>query len=404
MTRSATASAFTILIVDDVPANIGVVARQLEALRIRVLVAQDGEEALERARFSLPDLILLDIRMPGPDGFETCRRLKADTRTSDIPVIFMTALSGMEDIVEGFAVGGVDYVVKPFQLPEVMARINTHLTLQGMHRQHIAQNARLQQEIRVRTAAEAELRRSRDELELRVADRTQELERINAVLTASREQLRKLTDHLEVVREEERKHIAMEVHDELGQLLTALKMDVSLLEMRLTNNPQVEQKLGEMRDLVERTIGMVRHVTNNLRPAALNYGIVPALEWLTEDFSRRNAAACRLNLHGQEPVLDDRQATAIFRIAQESLTNVARHAGASVVTVTLSSNAGAVVLEISDNGQGFDPDQARPGHSYGLLGMIERARALGAEMQVRSSPGAGATISISILLLNELEA
>jgi signal transduction histidine kinase len=122
----------TILIVDDNPTNLGVIVDYLETHSFRIIVARDGETAIKRARFVQPDLILLDVMMPpGIDGFETCRRLKADGLTKDIPVIFMTALARVEDKVEGFSVGAVDYVTKPIQQEEVLARVTTHLTLQA---------------------------------------------------------------------------------------------------------------------------------------------------------------------------------------------------------------------------------------------------------------------------------
>lgn len=227
------------------------------------------------------------------------------------------------------------------------------------------------------------------------------LRRSHHQLAAVHGQLRQFSTHLESAREEERKKIAMEIHDELGQLLTALKMDVSLVGMKLADPPKARQKLGEMRDLVEQMLGKVRHVASHLRPAALNFGIVAALEWLTDDFARRNGSTCRLHVHGGEPDLDDQQATAVFRIAQESLTNVARHAGASAVTVTLDCAAEGVTLSVADNGRGFRPEIARQGYSYGLLGMSERARFLGAGLLVQSAPGAGATITVSIPRLGE---
>lgn len=119
----------SILIVDDTPANVAVLAESLQEQGYRVLVAQDGQEALERVQYVLPDLILLDVMMPVMDGFETCRRLKALDSTKRIPVIFMTALSEADDKVNGFAAGGVDYITKPFQMSEVLARVHTHITL-----------------------------------------------------------------------------------------------------------------------------------------------------------------------------------------------------------------------------------------------------------------------------------
>src|ERR1700691_6104160 len=122
----------TILIVDDVPANLAVAVDYLEANQFHVVVAQDGEEGIERAQLVQPDLILLDVMMPGIDGFETCRRLKMDASTRDIPVIFMTALADTSDKVAGFAAGAVDYISKPFQIEELLARIKTHLALRGL--------------------------------------------------------------------------------------------------------------------------------------------------------------------------------------------------------------------------------------------------------------------------------
>jgi two-component system NtrC family sensor kinase len=135
----------TILIVDDVPANIGVLVEFLEEKQFRVLVARDGEEALERCHLVQPDLVLLDVMMPGIDGLETCRRLKQHSETVQIPVIFMTAMTDSDNVVAAFEAGGVDYVTKPIRITEVLARIQTHLALREMHRQLSAQNTLLQE-------------------------------------------------------------------------------------------------------------------------------------------------------------------------------------------------------------------------------------------------------------------
>ncbi|MBB5413528.1 PAS domain S-box-containing protein [Paraburkholderia sp. HC6.4b] len=523
----------TILIVDDTPGNLGVVVDSLEARGIRVLVALDGIEALERAAFSQPDVILLDVKMPGIDGFETCRRLKRDERTRDIAVIFMTSLMDNEDRVEGFLVGGVDYVTKPLRVDEMVARVGVHLELRVMHKQVLAQNRQLLAEVAVRKETEAALSQARDDLERRVALRTEELARANANLRAqiderrradarlqasearfraivetspvplcitsmpdghilytnpplrelfgmdeglsaniadfyaergererliehlrtkgglrnteiqfrrqdgtrfwamataraatyddspaiyvglnditgrkqmeqelveSREQQRELSAYMEAIREEERKRIAMEIHDELGQLLTALKMDVSLLKMRIAHDAEATKKADDMRQLVEGTISMVRNVASHLRPAALNFGIVSALEWLVDEFNRRNAIACELRIEGGEPTLSDAHATALFRIAQASLTNVARHAAATRVEVTLVSTASQLLLHVRDDGCGFDQQVVSRNYSYGLLGMNERARLIGGSLSIDSSPGAGTMVSIHIPL------
>ena len=149
-----------ILIVDDNPVNLGVIVEHLEDHGYEVLVALAGDEALARAAYSRPDLILLDIMMPGMDGFETCRRLKQQADTADIPVIFMTALDHVSDKVAAFGAGGVDYVSKPFQLEELLARVQTHLALRRAQLDLAAQNHNLQQEIAARAEAEAALRAS----------------------------------------------------------------------------------------------------------------------------------------------------------------------------------------------------------------------------------------------------
>jgi len=134
----------TILIVDDTPANLALIVEYLEARQFRMLVAQGGEEGLQRAFLVQPDLILLDAIMPGIDGFEVCRRLKARESTRDIPVIFMTSLADTQDKLAAFEAGAVDYVVKPLQVEEVMARVNAQLTLRAMHRQLTAANRELE--------------------------------------------------------------------------------------------------------------------------------------------------------------------------------------------------------------------------------------------------------------------
>lgn len=236
------------------------------------------------------------------------------------------------------------------------------------------------------------LRRHRDQLELEVGVR----KRAELELLASREQLQQLSAHLEAIREEERKHIAMEVHDELGQLLTALKMDLSLLRMQLPAGSAAMQKAEQMRDLVEQTIQIVRNVASHLRPAALNFGLASALEWLAGDFADHTHIPCHFNVTGAEPTFSDFRATALFRIAQESLTNVARHAGASRVDVTLANTEAGVELTVCDNGRGFDMVAARAGYSYGLQGMAERARLIDAKLLIESTPDSGSVVRLFV--------
>jgi two-component system sensor histidine kinase HydH len=156
----------TILIVDDTAATIDLIRSVLEGQGYDVMVATSGEKAVKRVEQRVPDLILMDVLMPGIDGFETCRLLKAEVRTREIPVIFMTGLTTTESKVTGFEAGGVDYVTKPIEIEEVLARVRTHLTLRRMHRQLEAQNERLQQELSERGRAEAALQESEEKYRL----------------------------------------------------------------------------------------------------------------------------------------------------------------------------------------------------------------------------------------------
>ncbi|MBK7415332.1 MAG: PAS domain S-box protein [Dechloromonas sp.] len=217
-------------------------------------------------------------------------------------------------------------------------------------------------------------------------------------LAESRQKLRTLASHQEQLLELERKHIAREVHDEFGQLLTALKMDVSLIRLRFSDNAALMEKTEDMRVLVERTIGVVRQVASNLRPAALDFGLVPALEWLCEDFSQRGATNCRLENGGLEIALIDTQSTAVFRVVQESLTNVARHAQASEVVISLQADHCLLKVVVADNGQGFDISAIGKSSGFGLFGMRERMLALDGTLSIVSTPDLGTTVTIELPL------
>ena len=225
-------------------------------------------------------------------------------------------------------------------------------------------------------------------LERAVAERT-------VALHLSQQALRQLGEHNARALEEERKHVSRELHDEMGQQLAALRMEVSVLGMRARSQqlPRPEQ-LDMLLGRVDRLVTSVRGLVQQLRPPALDGGLAAALDWLADEFTRNTGIPCRLDIDRAACDLSPDQATMLFRIAQESLTNVRRHAHATQLVLSLQRQEEEAVLTVSDNGVGFDAAQRREGH--GLLGMQERARLLGGELTVTSTPGAGTTVRLRI--------
>jgi two-component system sensor histidine kinase UhpB len=225
-----------------------------------------------------------------------------------------------------------------------------------------------------------------------------ERKQAEAELIESRRRLRELSAFLQNVREEERTRIARELHDELGQALTALRIDLDWLQTRLPEPPRaVTDKLAAMQSLVAKTVESVRRISQDLRPGVLDdLGLAAAVEWLVEQFQARAGIPCRLVLHREEFDLPDSIATSIFRIVQEALTNVARHADAGLVEIELAEVGNGIRLMVRDDGKGFD-SQAKPGtKSYGLLGIRERVHMLGGTADISGSTGQGTTVQVWI--------
>lgn len=213
-------------------------------------------------------------------------------------------------------------------------------------------------------------------------------------LVKSRQLLRELAAQEEALLEEERKRIAREVHDELGQILTALRMDVSLLRLQFGGHDAALQKVQGMTVLLDRAIRSARDIVSNLRPAALNMGIVSGVEWLCNEFTQHAGAVCTMRSAEEYIDLDEVYAVAAFRIVQESLTNVTRHAEADRVEITLAQGVDVLHVMVRDNGKGFDPASIADKKSFGLLGMRERAIAMGGSVDILSAPGQGTVVSL----------
>ncbi|WP_396333421.1 PAS domain S-box protein [Burkholderia anthina] len=232
-------------------------------------------------------------------------------------------------------------------------------------------------------------------------------ERVRAenALKQSREELRDLSANLQNVREEEKTRIARELHDDLGQQLTALKMDLSAVELGLAGvvapNTGVREQLGGMHRLIDSTVASVRRIAADLRPVMLDdLGLVPAIEWLANDFTRRYRITVDRDIAPVDTAFTSAGATTLFRIVQEALTNVARHADATNVKLALKFDDGYCMLRIADNGHGA-PDHRhdvpdRP--SFGLIGIRERAHMLDGTVTIDNRPGAGFTITVALPL------
>ena len=222
--------------------------------------------------------------------------------------------------------------------------------------------------------------------------------RADAELRRSRDELRELAAAASSVREQEKSRVARELHDELAQALTALKMDMNWLKERLPDKqPLLISKLESMQNMLDTTVKATRRIASDLRPLMLDdLGLIPAAEWLVNNFTQRTGIQCGFSVDPPDLALQDPHATAIFRILQESLTNVARHAHASRVDITLDGSDGELTLRVRDDGCGFAAGDPRKPDSFGLVGLRERAYLLDGDVTVDTAPGTGTVIEVRI--------
>jgi signal transduction histidine kinase len=267
--------------------------------------------------------------------------------------------------------------------------------------------AKVTRDITERRHREAAVRADRDELEVRVRERTGELVRVNQKLQAevrdrqrAEEQLRALAARLQRAQEAERVRLAREIHDALGQLCTALKMDITSLAQKL---PKEERRLRGKAESALKLVGdlikALRRLSTELRPSTLDaLGLTAAMEWQAQEFQSHTAIRCQVHLPDEDLNLDPERSTALFRLFQESLTNVARHAHASLVQADLRIQGDTLMLSVHDNGRGFNTSQSEGRGSLGLLGMKERVLLLGGKFELDSAPGRGTTLTFQIPL------
>jgi signal transduction histidine kinase len=226
----------------------------------------------------------------------------------------------------------------------------------------------------------------------------EDLKRAEDALRCSVDELRALAGRLQSVREEERTRLAREIHDELGQALTGIKLESAFLIRELPADAKHQSsRAASIGRLADATIQAVRRISTELRPGVLDdLGLVAAVEWAAGEFEDRTGTKCQLDLSQDDIVIDRERATALFRILQETLTNVARHANATHVTGRLANENGSLVLEIHDNGKGIGEEELSAGRSLGIMGMRERALLLGGELAISGAPGRGTTVKVRI--------
>lgn len=248
-------------------------------------------------------------------------------------------------------------------------------------------------DITERRLIEQKLRLFNEALEREVQERTEEVLEVN-------KQLRLLSSHLLEVREQEQLRISREIHDELGQQLTGLKMDVVWLSKKIpADNDSIKTKFTNLLELLDEMVKSVRRISTGLRPAVLDdFGLLPAIEWHSTEFETRFNIPVRLSIPEQLPVIPTEKATAIFRVYQEALTNVARHADATSVGVAIQCITNVLVMKITDNGKGFDAGIAGKKKTLGVLGMRERVINIGGQYEIVGLPNQGTVVSLIIPL------
>jgi signal transduction histidine kinase len=364
-----------ILLIEDNPGDARLIERMLaqaQGLVFESVWVDNLTDGIAHLQTQAMDVLLLDLGLPESTGLDTLQRVLAHAPAA----LTLLVLSGVSDeniAVQAVQSGAQDYLVKG----QVEATLLVRSIRYAMER----------------SQAKQALQQAYDEMEWRVAERTAELAR-------TQDLLRQLAARSEVLQEEERKHLAREIHDELGQSLSVLRLKLSILGLRFGEScPLLEEEVPSMIELVDSTIKVARNVVTSLRPTALDMGIVSALDWLVNEFTLHTGIQCKLHVPVENFHLDERRATEIFRIAQESLTNVRRHAQASKVTVTLRRWQGNYVLEVRDNGKGFNPS-LREKNSFGLIGIRERALVLEGKVNIRSIPNQGTSIRLYFPIYN----
>jgi two-component system sensor histidine kinase/response regulator len=348
-----------ILIVDDELANLQLLSELLSKAGYVVRPTRDPQLAIESAMARQPDMILLDVRMPEVDGFEVCGLLKQDERTRDVPVLFVSALTNLEDRIRCFDVGGVDFISKPYQEPEVLARVRTHLDLHKLNLH----------------------------LEDLVTKRTEEL-------YENQLRLRAMASELIFAEERERKRISTELHDGAAQSLTVARMQLAEATEAVKGSA-AEIVLDEASQQVRQSLEQIRGVLLDLSSPTLHQmGLSAGLsEWLDDNIRDKHGLKTVFHDECGDVPLAKEMRLLLFRNVCELLTNVIKHGQAQKVSVNMTCDWQTLQIVVEDDGVGFDSSSVstlpdRHG-GFGLFSVSERMADMGGSLEMVSAPGKG---------------
>lgn len=340
----------TILVVDDEASGVETIMAILEGQGYKLVSAMNGYDALEKAENLTPDLILLDVMMPGMDGFEVCRQLRNSHRLAEVPIIILTALDDRSAMLHGLEAGADDFLTKPVDRQELRARIRTITRLNRYHS-----------------------------------------------LLEQRDGLRKMASKIIEAQEQERQRISHDLHDDLGQSLTAHILNLRNLQADLPmDQNDLRSKLEKLINDTSESLNHVRMLAQDLRPPTLDtLGIQAAITAYCRDFGSRTHLSTLVKVDPNLPKISEVYAVTLYRILQEALTNISKHAKANQIWVDLDQENDFVQLTIQDDGQGFSEVESGD-KGIGLIGIQERVNMVGGTLNVHSNIGQGTVLTISL--------
>jgi signal transduction histidine kinase len=343
---------------------------QTLSVKYDVISAFDGQQGLERALASNPALIVTDVMMPKVSGVEMIAEIRKRPEVADIPILLLTAKADEDLKIRLLEEGAQDFIAKPFSEKDLLVRVTNLISLKTVQ----------------------------DQLRDQVRIQTHELDQRNEELLQQAEQLRELSTRLQLTQDEERRHIARELHDSAGQIITALGMTLSGVAQRVGQDPSLGSSVHESEQLVQQLSKEIRTMSYLLHPPLLDEsGLSEAIRWYTDGLRERSGLDIELDVSDEFGRLQAEMELALFRIVQECLTNIHRHSGSKTATIRLSRAGGDISLKVEDTGKGIPAEKLeriQKQHSgVGITGMRERVRHFKGVMDIQSS-AAGTTISI----------